>query len=67
MLRCPLQNECKLSTIKMIFEHSERAYLNLGFCIGVAGVEVRDAVILEVHPDRDAEEAADCGHPHNVI
>jgi hypothetical protein len=51
----------------MIFEHSERAYLNLGFCIGVAGVEVRDAVILEVHPDRDAEEAADCGHPHNVI
>ena len=39
---------------------------HLRAAMSVPGVEMRMAVIVVVHPDRDPEEAADRRHDHNV-
>lgn len=41
---------------------SRLSILILGFTFGVAGMEVREAVIIEEHDDGDSKEAADRRH-----
>lgn len=40
---------------------------NLCLRASVGSVKVRRIVIVEVHPDHDAEEAADLGHRANLL
>jgi hypothetical protein len=58
----PGKHEAQLPPPEAAVDHLERVDSNLRGSIGVASVEVRRAVVIEVHRDHDPEEAADCRH-----
>jgi hypothetical protein len=58
----PRQNEAKLPPIEGALDHFELVDAHLRLALGVARVEVRIAVVIEEHRDRDPEEAADRRH-----
>jgi alpha-D-ribose 1-methylphosphonate 5-triphosphate synthase subunit PhnI len=58
----PGQNKSQLAATKVAVDQLKVVNANLGFTVGVAGVEVREAVLIEVHRDRDSEKAAYARH-----
>lgn len=62
MQLCPCQREPKLATRQRALDDFERVDPDLCAALRVTGMEVRGAVIVEEHCDRDPEEATDCRH-----
>jgi len=62
MKLCPSEDEAQLSATEVAVNHLEIVDADLGFAFGVSGMEMREAVIVEEHRDRDPEEAADSRH-----
>lgn len=62
----PCQHEPKLATRQRALDDLKRVDTNLCAALRVTGVEVRGAVIVEEHCDRDPEEATNCRHPRDA-
>jgi hypothetical protein len=58
----PGEDEAQLPTAEAAVDDLEIVDPDLCFAFGVAGVEMREAVIVEEHRDRDPKEAADRRH-----
>lgn len=58
----PREYEAELAAAEVAVDHLKVVDPDLGFAFSVARMEVREAVIVEEHRDRNPEEAADRGH-----
>jgi hypothetical protein len=54
----PGENEAELPATQVAVDDLEVVDPDLGFTFSVTGMEMREAVIVEEHRDRDPEEAA---------
>ena len=54
----PCENEAELPATQAAVNDLEVVDPDLGFAFSVTGMEMREAVIVEEHRDRDPEEAA---------
>jgi hypothetical protein len=54
----PSEDEAELSAAKVAVDDLEIVDADLRFSFGMAGVEMREAMIVEEHCDRNPEEAA---------
>jgi hypothetical protein len=54
----PGEDEAELSATEVTVDYLEVVDPDLGFAFSVTGMEVREAMIIEEHRDRDPEEAA---------
>lgn len=59
---CPGEDESQLATTKGAVHDLQVVDSDLGFAFRVAGMEMREAVIVEEHDDGDPKEAADRRH-----
>lgn len=53
---CPGEDETELPASKGAVHHLEIVDPDLGFAFGVAGMEMREAVIVEEHDDGDPKK-----------
>lgn len=58
----PTEDEAQLAATKRVVHHLEVVDPHLRLAIRMAGMKMRMTMVVEVHRDRDAEEAADRGH-----
>lgn len=58
----PGEHEAQLPPAEVAVDDFEVVDADLRFSFGMAGVEMREAVIVKEHRDRDPEEATDCRH-----
>jgi hypothetical protein len=58
----PGEHEPQLASCEIALDHVDLVNSDLGVTVSVPGMEVRVAVIVELHRDRDPEEAADSRH-----
>ena len=59
----PGEDEAELSATQVAVDDFEVVDADLCFSFGMPRMEMREAVIVEEHRDRDPEEAADGWHP----
>lgn len=62
----PGEHEPQLAASEIAFDHVDLVNSDLGGAVRMPSVEMRVAVIVEIHRDRDPKEAADRGHAVDV-
>jgi hypothetical protein len=62
MQRDPAPHEPRLAWLKAARKDSTRRHLDNGPVSAVPGIDVRDAVVTDVHVDHDAVEGAEARH-----
>jgi hypothetical protein len=58
----PGEHQAQLPQTKITVDHLDFVDSNLGAAVGMPGMEVGMAMVVEIHGDRDSEEAADRRH-----
>jgi hypothetical protein len=64
----PSEDEAELAAAQVAVDHLEIVDADLRFSFSMAGMEMREAMVVEEHRDRDPIEAANRWHePHHGV